>query len=130
MKLDPLKAAGPDQVQSILIQKAYNLIKKPLLETYRYSHKIGYIPKPWRKIKGIFRPKPGKVDYNDVKSFRTLTLSSNFLKIHDKLILCYIEHDLDLDKALNKKQYGFRKGCSTEAALHKLVHMIERFQCQ
>ena len=42
------------------------------------------------------------------------------------MILWYIEHDLGLDKALNKKQYGFRKGCSTEAALHKLVHMIER----
>ena len=42
------------------------------------------------------------------------------------MILWYIEHDLGLDKALNKKQYGFRKGCLTEAALHKLVHMIER----
>ena len=27
--VDPLKAAGPDQVQSILIQKAYKLIKNP-----------------------------------------------------------------------------------------------------
>ena len=85
--MDPLKAAGPDQVQSILIQKAYKLIKKPLLEIYRKSHKIGYIPKPWREAKGIFLPKPGKVDYNDAKSFRTITLSSNFLKIHEKMIL-------------------------------------------
>ena len=66
------------------------------------------------------------MDYNDTKSFRTITLSSNFLKIHEKMILWYIKHDLGLDKALNKKQYGFRKGCSTEAALHKLVYMIER----
>ena len=42
------------------------------------------------------------------------------------MILWYIEHDLGLDKKLNKKQYGFRKGCSTDAALHKLVHTIER----
>ena len=124
--MDPLKAAGPDQVQSILIQKAYKLIKKPLLETYRQSHKKGYIPKPWQETTSIFLPKPGKVDYNDAKSFRTITLSSNFLKIHKKIIIWYIEHDLGLDRALNKKQYGFRKGCSTEAALHKLVHMIER----
>ena len=124
--MDPLKAAGPDQVQSILIQKAYKLIKKPLLEIYRQSHKIGYIPKPWREAKSIFLPKPGKVDYNDAKSFRTINLSSNFLKIHEKMILWYIEHDLGLDKALNKKQYGFRKGCSTKAAIQKLFHIIER----
>ena len=42
------------------------------------------------------------------------------------MILWYIEHNLGLDKKLNKKQYGFRKGCSTDAALHKLVHIIER----
>ena len=37
-----------------------------------------------------------------------------------------MEHDLGLDNTLNKKQYGFRKGCSTEATLHKIVHTIER----
>ena len=42
------------------------------------------------------------------------------------MILWYIEHDLGLDKKLNKQQYGFRKGCSTDAALYKLVHIIKR----
>ena len=82
--MDPLKAAGPDQVQSILIQKACKLIKNPLLEIYRQSHKMGYIPKPWLETKSIFLPKPGKVDYNDAKPFKTITLPSNFLKIDEK----------------------------------------------
>ena len=127
-EMDPLKAAGPDQVQSIiyLIQKAYKHSKNPLIKIYRKSHITGHIPKPWGETKGVFLPKPGKVDYNDVKSYRTITLSSNFLKIHERMILWYIEHDLGLDKKLNKKQYGFWKGCSTDAALHKLVHTIER----
>ena len=125
-EMDPLKAAGPDQVQSILIQKAYKHIKNPLIKIYRQSHITGHIPKPWRETKCILLPKPGKVDYNDVKSYRTITLSSNFLKIHERMILWYIEHDVGLDKKLNKKQYGFRKGCSTDTALHKLVHIIER----
>ena len=124
--MEPLKAAGPDNVQSVLIQNAYKHIKAPLLRLYKQSHNTGYIPKPWRETKGIFLPKPGKIDYNDVKSFRTITLSSNFLKIHEHLILWFMEHDLGLDNTLNKKQYGFRKGCSTEAALHKMVHTIER----
>ena len=124
--MDPLKAAGPDNIQNILIQNAYKYIKFPLLKLYKQSHITGYIPKPWRETKGIFQPKPVKVDYNDPKSYRTITLSSNFLKIHEHLILWFMEHDLGLDNTLNKKRYGFRKGCSTEAALHKIVHTIER----
>ena len=87
VSMGPLKAAGPDKIQNVLIQNAYKYIKNPLLKLYKQSHITGYIPKPWREIKGIFLPKPGKVDYNDAKSYRTITLSSNFLKIHERLIL-------------------------------------------
>ena len=124
--MEPLKAAGSDNVQNVLIQNAYKHIKTPLLRLYKQSHNAGYIPNPWRETKSIFLPKPGKIDYNDVKSFRTITLSSNFLKIHERLILWFMEHDLRLDNTLNKKQYGFWKGCSTEAALHKIVPTTER----
>ena len=92
--MDPLKAAGPDQVQSILIQKAYKLIKKPLLEIYRQSHNIGYIPKPWREAKGIYLPKPGKwiiVTLNHSEPLPYHQTSSRYTK---KMILWYIEHDL------------------------------------
>ena len=61
------------------------------------------IQKPWRETNGIFLPKPGKVDYNDAKSYRTITLSSNFIKIHEKMILWYLEHDLSIDNVLNKE---------------------------
>ena len=124
--LEPLKAVGPDKVKNVLIQHAYKHIKTPLLRLYKQSHNTGYIPKPSRETKGIFLPKPGKIDYNDAKSYRAITLSSNFLKIHERLILWFMENDLGLDNTLKKKQYGFRKGCSTEAALHKIVHTIER----
>ena len=105
--LNPLKAAGPDNIQNVLIQNAYNYIKYPLLKLYKQSHITGYIPKAWRETKGIFLPKPGKVDYNDAKSYRTITLSSNFLKIHKCLILWFMEHDLGLDNTLNKNNTVF-----------------------
>ena len=84
-----------------------NTSKPPLLRLYKQSHNTGYIPKPWRETKGIFLPKPGNLDYNDVKSYRTITLSSNFLKIHERLILWFMEHDLRLDNTLNKKNTVF-----------------------
>ena len=44
--LEPLKAAGLDNVQNVLIQNAYKHIKNPLLRLYKQSHNTGYIPKP------------------------------------------------------------------------------------
>ena len=37
-----------------------------------------------------------------------------------------MEEDLKIYSKLSKRQYGFTKGASTETALHKLVHKIER----
>ena len=42
-EMDSLKAAGPDQVQSILIQKAYKHIKNPLIKIYRQSYITGIV---------------------------------------------------------------------------------------
>ena len=48
------------------------------------------------------------------------------LKIQERCILWHLEHDISIVDKLNKKQFGFRKGYSTEAALHKIVHKIEK----
>ena len=37
-----------------------------------------------------------------------------------------MEEDLKIYSKLSKRQYGFTKGASTETALHKLVHKVER----
>ena len=49
-------------------------------------------------------PKPGKGDYYNNKSYRTIYLSPLLL---------------------SKRQYGYTKGASTETALHKLVQKNE-----
>ena len=41
-------------------------------------------------------------------------------------MLWHMEVDLKIHSKLNKKQFGFTKGASTETALHKIVHKIER----
>ena len=75
---------------------------------------------------GIFLSKPGKADYNQAKAYRTSTLSPVMLKLQEKVILWHMQHDLNIANDINKRQFGFRKGCSTEAALHKVTHTIER----
>ena len=41
-------------------------------------------------------------------------------------MLWHLEHDLNLGDHLEKRQFGFRKGCSTESALHKIIYTIEK----
>ena len=90
------------------------------------NHELQHVPSLWRESTGIFIPKPGKTDYNHPKSYRTITLSPVMLKLQEKAILWHMQHDLNITKNISKRQYGFKKGCSTEAALHKVAHTIER----
>ena len=126
MSFDPLKAAGPDTLQPITLQKAWKHISNDVITIMTKSHEMQHIPKPWTEANGIFIPKPGKTDYNKPNSFRTITLSSTFLKLQEKAILWHMQHDLGMEDSLSKKQFGFKKGTSTETALHKVIHKIER----
>jgi len=122
----PLKAPGPDGIQPITIQKTWGIIGPIVLRILRACHKLNYTPEIWMEANGIFLPKPGKTDYHSPKSFRTITLTSIFLKIHEKCVKWYMDFDLDLPSLSSEKQYGFKKGCSTETALHKVVRCIEK----
>ena len=123
---EPDKAAGPDTLKPIIIQKAWSHIKDITRAIMIKNHSSQHIPTLWRSSLGIFLPKPGKSDYNQPKSYRTITLSPVMLKLQEKVILWHMQKDLNMANDTNKRQYGFKKGCSTEAALHKLTHIIER----
>ena len=61
---DPDKAAGPESIKPIILQKAWNLIKSSTRSIMIRSHELQPIPSPWTESKGIFLPKPGKIDCN------------------------------------------------------------------
>ena len=72
-------------------------------------HRLQIIPQLWQQSKGIFLAKPGKADYNNPKSYRTITLTSTLLKIQERCILWHLEHDIGIVDKHNKKQFGFNK---------------------
>ena len=123
---DPDTAAGPDNIKPIIIQKAWDRISTITRKIMIGNHKLQHVPAVWMESKGIFLAKPGKTDYNQPKSFRTITLSPVLLKLQEKAILWHMQHDLKMNDQSSDRQFGFKKGCSTETALHKVVHRIER----
>ena len=78
---DPLKAAGPDTLQPLTIQKAWHHIHKTVRNVMIKSHEMQHVPGSWTESNGIFIPKPGKTDYNKPNSYRTITLSPTLLKL-------------------------------------------------
>ena len=119
------KSPGPDLITSNMLKQAIEIITRPLSKLFQLSYDIGQTPDNWKTSKGVFMPKPGKTDYHQPKSYRTITLAPVILKIQERLIYWSLERN-NIDATLNKNQFGFRKSSSTEAALHKLVHKIEK----
>ena len=125
-EFDPLTAAGPDGIRPIMLQRGWDTIGPALTNIIKSSFEKSIVPACWNKSTGIFLPKPGKTDYYSPKAYRTITLSPVPLKLLERVVLWHMEVDLKMESILHKNQFGFRKGLSTETALHKIVHKIEQ----
>ena len=73
--------------------------------------------------KNFFLLKPGKTDYYDCKSYRTIILAQVQLKLMERLIQWHLEADEGI--GFNAKQFGFSRGQSTISALHRFIAKIE-----
>ena len=76
--------------------------------------------------KVCFIPKPGKIAYDEPKSFRPITLSSFLLKGLERLIYWHIQNTVLQVNPLHKNLFSYREGISTEDALHNLVGKLEK----
>ena len=119
------KTPGPDKIINEMIKAAPPHIIDLLKDLYENCILQRYIPKIWQKTTGAVLQKPGKKDYSKPKSYRIITLSSNLLKILEKLVLWYMQKDLKLDKKMKKSQFGFRAGLSTDTATFNLMTKVE-----
>ena len=124
-EFSPLTAAGPDGIRPIMLQKGWEHLKTAYTSIVKASFRLGHTPSTWLCSTGVFLPKPGKTDYFNPKSFRTITLAPVPLKWMERIILWHMEVDLKIYSNLSKKQFGFRRGSSTIAAVHKLVRKLE-----
>ena len=69
------KAPGPDGFSPIVLK---NMGVKTLLRLqsiFKVTYYIGYVPMKWRHALVIYLPKPGKDNYDQLRSFRPITLA-------------------------------------------------------
>ena len=119
--LERSKAPGHDGLDVNIITSVYELIKKPLLKIFNESIDLGISPENMKiaKVRSIF--KSGKKEL--LTNYRPISVLSCFSKILERIMYNRVYNYLN-DNNLFHKQFGFRKGHSTDHALIELINSI------
>ena len=86
------------------------------------------MPQRERHATVIYIPKPGKANYDQIRSFRPITLACSCLKLQERLISWHLEALTPKKvKPVHDHQYAFRRNSGTEDALSKVTPFIEKY---
>ena len=116
------KALGHGGLDVNIITSVYKFIKKPLLKIFNESINLGIFPENMKiaKVTPIF--KSGKKEL--LTNYRPISVLSCFSKILERIMYNRVYNYLNDNNLLFRKQFGFRKGHSTDHALIKLIDSI------
>ncbi len=110
-------AAEPDEFSPIVLQNLPMDVIHKILELFRASLMLDYIPTHWKRASVVFIPKQGKSNHADPKAFRPITLASFQLKTLEKLILWETQDTALAVKPLSKHQHVFSRAAFTFSAV-------------
>ena len=113
------KVHGHDGLDVNIITSVYEFIKKPLLKIFNESINLGIFPENMKiaKVTPIF--KSGKKGL--LTNYRSISVLSCFSEILERIMFNRVYNYLNDNNLLFHKQFGFRKGHSTDHTLIKLI---------
>ena len=120
--LKATSAPGHDQFSPLIIKENKDCIVHPLTYVINLSLRQGYIPPDWKRghVTPIF--KAGERD--NMSNYRPISVLPVFSKILERIVYDKVFSYLnDLD-VLSNKQFGFRRGHSTEMPLAIALNQI------
>ena len=116
------RAPGHDGLDVNIITSVYELIKKPLLKIFNESLNLSIFPENMKIVKVTPIFKSGKKELP--KNYRPISVLPCFSKILEKIMYNRVYNYLNDNNLLFYKQFGFRKGHSTDDALISLINSI------
>jgi len=116
---------GPDNISSTLIDKAdRSQMQRCLIFLWNQAWSRGYFFKEWKCENRIVIPKPGKDDYHQCGSYRTISitpcLGKRFERITSQRLVAVLD-DLNFDSS----QFAYLKNRSTTQALMIVVEKVK-----
>src|SRR5437660_4363789 len=82
---NPKKAAGPDNINFLCLQNAYNAKVTTFHILYKCLTNVGYQPRCWREATCAIIPKSNKTDYKTPKSYQPIALLNCLEKVIEKI---------------------------------------------
>lgn len=113
----PYKSPGADGIYPILLQRGFEHFKLALKNIFVSSLATGYEPKSWRDVTVKFIPKGGRASYEEVKSFRPISLTSFLLKCLERIVDHHIRDVYLAAMPLHENQHAYQSGKSTVTLL-------------
>ena len=119
------KAPGADLLTGAIIRAAYESLSTVFNDLYKCCFREARFPKKWKEAVLAVVPKPGKSSYQELSSFRPISLLSVAGKVLDRLLADRVNHHLYSQEGLmHAKQYGFKPQHSTEMAIAEVIRFV------
>ena len=114
-KLNPGKAAGPDNLTSRILKELHNEIAPILTDIFNTSLSEGTVPKDWKNayVTPVYKKGPKSKPEN----YRPISLTCICCKVLEHIITSNIMTHLDKNNLLFLNQHGFRSRVSCETQL-------------
>ena len=115
-------APGPDTIPPILLHKCAETLVTPLKIIMKKSLANSDIPSSWKEsvITPIYKRKGNK---SDPSQYRPISLTSQIIKLLERIIRIYLIQYLEMNGSLPDSQHGFRPSRST---VSQLLEQYER----
>jgi hypothetical protein len=91
-----------------------------MLEVFNRCLKEGRFPRVWKQAEIAWIPKPGG------SGLRPVCLLPTIGKVYDKILATRLTYHLEVKGRLSDRQFGFRKGRGTIAAIDKAVESLRK----
>lgn len=125
LEFGPLKAAGPDNIKPILIQKMGPGMMNRLTTIFKATLTLRYTPMAWRESTAILIPKTNKADYTKPKAYRPVALTSFLFKTLERVVLWELNNKHFKNNPLHRSSHAFQAGKSCDTALTEITDYIE-----
>ena len=115
-------SSGIDQFKPRVIKELKSELLKPILHFVNLSLKDGIFPEKLKEA--LITPVFKKGSKELAGNYRPISVLNVFSKILEKIMYQRLTSYLDATKILYDRQFGFRKGCSTEMAVTEAVTIV------
>ena len=115
LNLNESSSPGPDGIHPMFLKRCAEVLALPLTLIYRKVYDSGCLPNEWKVSRVAALYKCGI--RADPLNYRPVSLTSVCCKVMERLIVAHIGEYLDENCLLSDRQFGFRRGRSTEDQL-------------